>query len=257
MSQKITIHLWSLVFFIATAFIFWGLLSISSYLTQPANCMPAHCFCEYVDMQSLIKQPANTFSSFAFVYIGWVIFFESFYVKDTLMKIFGISSVFIGFGSAFFHATLTFLGQVFDLAGMFLLSSFILFYALYRIFNLTKTNTIILLIVSNVILIGGLFIVPEMRRYIFGILIVLGLLSELFYIKKQHNLIETKWLKYAFLTLLVAFGIWILDLTKVVCDPKSLLQGHLLWHILSAVAVYFLYLYYRQEKDTNQTKFKL
>jgi cytochrome c biogenesis protein CcdA len=108
-----------------------------------------------------------------------------------------------------------------------------------------------------VILDGGLFIVPEMRRYLFGALVVLGLLSELFYIKKQHNPIETKWLKYAFAILLIAFGIWILDLTKVVCEPTSLWQGHTLWHILSAIAIYLLHLYYRHEKDTNQTKSKL
>jgi hypothetical protein len=250
-NKKLTIHLWSLLASVATAFLFWGSLNISSHLTQPANCMPAHCFCEYVDMQSSIKQFSNTFSSFAFVYVGWVIFFSSVYTKDTLMKIFGISSVFIGFGSAFFHATLTFLGQVLDLAGMFLLSSFILLYAIHRIFHLTRTNTIILLIVSNVILDGGLFIVPEMRRYLFGALIVSGLLGELFYIKKQHNPIDTKWLKYAFAILLIAFGIWILDLTKVVCEPTSLWQGHTLWHILSAIATYLLYLYYRQEKNKD------
>ena len=45
-------------------------------------------------------------------------------------------------------------------------------------------------------------------------------------------------------TFALAFGIWLLDILRIVCYPDSLFQGHALWHILDGLAAYFLYLYY-------------
>jgi len=43
-------------------------------------------------------------------------------------------------------------------------------------------------------------------------------------------------------SILTAFAIW--NATKQrLCDPHSLVQGHATWHILCAVAAYFLYRY--------------
>jgi hypothetical protein len=36
-----------------------------------------------------------------------------------------------------------------------------------------------------------------------------------------------------------------LDLNHIVCDPDGLLQGHAVWHILTAASAGLLYLYYR------------
>ena len=45
-------------------------------------------------------------------------------------------------------------------------------------------------------------------------------------------------------TMAAGFVIWILDQTGVACLPGSLLQGHALWHIFGAYAVWLLYRYY-------------
>jgi dihydroceramidase len=47
--------------------------------------------------------------------------------------------------------------------------------------------------------------------------------------------------------LTVAYVIWILDNTRLVCFENSLLQGHAIWHILGAVSVFFLHRYYVSE----------
>ena len=254
MNKNTHIHLWSFSALVVTSILFSILLNdtiISSYTTEMASCMPSYCFCEHINTHSSIKQFSNTISSFAFVYVGWLILFKSILNKNTLMKLFGIVTLSIGVGSAFFHATLSFLGQVLDLAGMFLLSSFILFYALYRIYNLSKVETIVLIVVINIILDVGLFIAPEMRRYLFAILTILGLGHEYFYIQTKDKKIETTWLKYAFITLLISFSIWVLDITKIVCSPKSIVQGHAIWHVLSAMSIYFLYRYYQQKHKSK------
>jgi hypothetical protein len=38
-----------------------------------------------------------------------------------------------------------------------------------------------------------------------------------------------------------AFVLWVLDITKLVCEPSSILQLHALWHVLDAVVVWLLY----------------
>jgi len=57
-------------------------------------------------------------------------------------------------------------------------------------------------------------------------------------------------LGYAFASLasiLTAFAIW--NGTKAwLCEPHSLIQGHAIWHVLGAVAAFFLYRYYASEE---------
>jgi hypothetical protein len=63
-------------------------------------------------------------------------------------------------------------------------------------------------------------------------------------IKPNNNEV---FIQVAALTLIAAFVLWVLDLTKILCAPNSWLQGHALWHVLGALAAGFLYLYYRSE----------
>ena len=62
--------------------------------------------------------------------------------------------------------------------------------------------------------------------------------------------LESHHFRRALTLIVVAFGIWILDITKVLCDPASPIQGHAVWHVLGAAATWFLFLYYRSERTT-------
>jgi hypothetical protein len=50
----------------------------------------------------------------------------------------------------------------------------------------------------------------------------------------------------ALAAMLVAFAVWLLT-NAGWCDPDSLLQGHAAWHLLCAVAAYWLYRLYASE----------
>ena len=50
--------------------------------------------------------------------------------------------------------------------------------------------------------------------------------------------------------MLVAFTIWLLT-NAGMCDPHSLLQGHAAWHLLCAVAAYWLFRLYDSERSVN------
>jgi len=54
---------------------------------QPATCLrttPPKCFCERLDMESLIIQPTNTWTNVSFIIIGLLIFVQT--TRDLLYK---------------------------------------------------------------------------------------------------------------------------------------------------------------------------
>ena len=110
-------------------------------------------------------------------------------------------------------------------------------------------ESIILLIVINFILDLGLVIAPELRHYLVAFMIVVGISSEVIYIKSKHPTIDKKWIKYSIITILSAFAIWVVDISKLLCNPESIFQGHALWHILSTLSIYVLYRYYVSERS--------
>ena len=58
------------------------------------------------------------------------------------------------------------------------------------------------------------------------------------------------WFLAGGITFLLALTIWLLSFTrKPLCAPDSWFQGHAIFHTLSAVAVVFLYKYYRHEGE--------
>jgi len=222
---------------------------------QPATCIKSGCFCEAAHADSPIKQTANTISSLGFVFSGMIVMIKR---RDTsrlpylYSTIIGISSLIIGVGSAFYHASLTFIGQFFDVFGMFLLAAFLLVYACERIWNLRLITTLSLYLIFNLILSWIQIVIPETRRYAFAIVLIIALLFERYYRTKLRPQIEVKWLRYGIIILAVAYIIWIADNTRIVCFEHSLIQGHAIWHILGAVAVLFLHWYYVSEQDSTQ-----
>ena len=223
---------------------------------ESATCLKTGCFCEASHTQSPIRQPANTVSSLGFVFSGTIILFQM-RQKEAARRlpagysaIMGISSIMIGVGSAFYHASLTFIGQFFDVFGMFLLAAFMLVYAWERIWNLRLTTTLGLYLAINLFLSWLQIAIPDTRRYVFAIVLIVALLFEYCFRLKAKPQIEARWLSLGIGLLAGAYLIWILDNTRTMCFEYSLLQGHAVWHILGAVSTWFLYRYYASEVNT-------
>jgi hypothetical protein len=113
---------------------------------------------------------------------------------------------------------------------------------------------------ANVVLAALLYWVPVYRRPIFGLLIVAVLLVELLIRRRHGPRSGGRHMLSAAGTMAVGFGIWILDFTRAVCTPESWVQGHAVWHILGAVAAWYLFLYYsgvsRSERETDNDKLR-
>lgn len=215
---------------------------------RPATCLPADCFCEAV-RDSLMRQPANTWSSLAFVVAAvWIALRlrSSERARAALPPaeagLFMAALALVGFGSAFYHATLTFIGQVVDVAGMYLVATFILLHRLGPRFHLPPIGSVLVFVTVNAALMAGQITTPSMRRVAFGVLLVLALAIEWGSSRRGRP-----WLARGALLMILAFVIWALDRERVICDPESLLQGHAVWHILGALAAGCLFRSYEED----------
>ena len=222
--------------------------------------MPDRCFCELI-RHGPISQPSNTWSSLAFLAVGLWIVARGFADKPGSERaapnplvarpvyswLYGTAVVLIGLGSAFFHASLTFVGQWLDVMGMFLLITFVLLYSLSR-FNIAVGEHFMATYTgSNCFLGAGLVGMPELRRYVFGGLVLAVLALELVLRRRRAFRRRISLLLGAISAFALGFAVWILDIQKVLCAPEGWAQGHAFWHLTGAVATALLYLYLRSE----------
>jgi len=228
-------------------------LSIDWAIWRPATCLPNACFCEAIG-NSTIRQPINTWSNLAFVWVGLFIAVSAtpdrpLRRSDALLLAF--ACVAIGLGSWFYHASLSFVGQWFDVMSMYLLGVFMVLHAAARLRPIGDQAFAVYYLAINVAL-GALLIVwPDARRYVFGVLIVAALILETISHRRKQTTLQAKWLIAALGMYVVAQVIWTLDLNHIVCDPTSVLQGHAVWHVLTALSAGLLYGYY-QSKDQSR-----
>lgn len=163
---------------------------------------------------------------------------------------FALTAIVIGVGSFLLHATLTLWGQFWDVVGMYLFSAFTLTYAFRRWRALGDTPAVLLYLALCAVLIGFLIAIPETRRWLFAVVLIADIAVELTFARPRRPGVEVRWYLYGISLQATAFAIWIADLTRTWCDASSLVQGHAVWHLLNAAAVWCGYRYYRSERST-------
>jgi len=73
-----------------------------------------------------------------------------------------------------------------------------------------------------------------------------GLLAS----KKPVNRRTYKWYFLGMIAYFSAFAIWLTGVPDhELCEPDSIIQAHSIWHLLSALATYFFFLHFRDEKN--------
>ena len=101
----------------------------------------------------------------------------------------------------------------------------------------------------NVVLGVLLVLVPEFRRYGFAGVIAAVVATEGVLRRRGLRDWPLQPLFVAIALQAVAFVIWNLDRTHLVCDPTLPIQGHAVWHALGALAAYALWRYFRKSSS--------
>jgi hypothetical protein len=201
-------------------------------------------FCE-ARIDGVIAEPANTWSSLAYVVVGVWLLGRAWQSRRAPLLLAGATGVLVGVGSVALHATETFLGQFVDEASMFLLSALTVTFALRRLLAWESTRCLAhyvgLASVPTILL--ALF--PRSGIPAFGIEMGAAIGLELLLSRRSDGAICYRFLQCSLAMFGGALGIWTLDITRLACGTWAVHQvnGHAIWHVLSAasLAAYCLY----------------
>lgn len=223
----------------------------------PASCTATRCFCEVPRIGALILQPANSWSSLGFVLAGFLMIVlargpgRRSAMTPVAATAFGITAIIVGLGSVLLHATLTLWGQFFDVVGMYLVGSFLLVSALARWRGIPDRRAIQLYGLLCVALVAVLIVAPEVRRWLFAVVLILAIMLELGFARPRRPGVRLRFYLLGILVNAIAFAIWNLDQHGLACSPSSPIQGHAVWHLLGAVAMWMSFAYFRSERSTG------
>jgi len=225
---------------------------------KPATCLPDNCWCEAARVGKLILEPVNTWSNLGFILLGiyFLINAQKFVLNQNILsssstysRIYGFALLFVGLGSFFYHASQTFIGQWFDVFGMYLVSVFYICYNLLRAKKIKELQFKYYYLGICIFLGLVLVYIPQIRRELFGVTIIIAVIQSVWLAKRSTTTIKTKYLIGSVVSYLTAQTIWLLDKNKIWCDPYGWINGHGIWHILCAFAAILIYLYFQSEEQ--------
>ncbi len=220
-------------------------------------------YCEFNHVDKLFHQPMNTYSNIVYFFYGVLILqfafedykqqgintlsrLQSFPMLSALM---GVCFIYLSIGSAFFHASLTWMGQRVDMNGTYSISFALITIGLYHVFykkNLTEKQKQFLIAALSVFILAfyPLALMVSSSILLPILILVMWILIGINYIqfRKERSLVLAI---LSFVFIVVALKIRSLDVQKVGCDPFSLYQGHALWHLLTGTSSFCSYIFFR------------
>lgn len=216
-------------------------------------------FCEAA-VTGWVRQPANTWSNLAFVVAGLAVAWRAgtpqgrLWPHRLLAPTLAVVIVLLGPASMAMHATQSSVGGRFDLLSMYLLAGFVVAYAWMRVLRrgagFFLTTWLVVILVCEVVENAGwrVAVVTSGANLAFGLALLAGIVGEVLLLRRIEIQRNALWGLASVGTLALAFAIWNTAKTgSALCEPNSLLQGHAAWHILDAVAAWFLYRFYASE----------
>lgn len=133
---------------------------------------------------------------------------------------------------------------------MLILVNVLFFLNLKKIFKLNSFLTYVLFIISILLSVIGIVLLKGYSgNIIFGIFVLVTIITEFYLITNQLH----KYAKYLFTgvgCLVVGFAFWLADVSKLYCFPYNLLNGRTIFHMFTALTIYFLYVYYEANEKS-------
>lgn len=205
-------------------------------------------FCER-RLCSIVVEPANAWSNLAFLVAAVFLFLHDRKEKNGILGAVKVTAVLVGLGSFAFHATGTFWGEVLDVGAMYMIGGLFVTFNLRRLFPAWTDARLLTIYVTQVIAaILAMLWSPHTNIPVFAAQITVAVLLEA--VLRRTG--RTKGVKYKHAFLMaggfaLAFGVWALDITGILCDPDNhVFGGHAFWHVGSAWSLYQFHRFHAQ-----------
>ena len=201
---------------------------------------------------AFVVEPANAWSNVAYLVVALALFALARSSSSPQLRFFAPAAALVGLASGIYHASYTFVLQILDFFGMYVFCYLLITLNLRRpgllsarswrrcFWGLVIGTTLVTVAID-------FFEIPIQGIVLLLLLIVAG--SEL-WLWRRARPATLRYFVLA-LALLSAGAVFsVLDVSRVWCDPHHpYLQGHAIWHVLSALALLAAYLHYRQFEE--------
>ncbi len=197
-----------------------------------------------------VAEPTNTWSNLAFLVAAAVLWWVT--RKDTsrTVRFWAPATFWVGITSLVYHASVTFVTQVFDFWGMYFFFGLVLILNLVRMGSLTKERMFPVLWAVIFGLTALTVVVAKAGLPVQGIiaLMLVGILVTEFIATKRSTTPLTHRYLFGSLALIFVAGVFSAsDASRRWCDPTNhIFQGHAIWHVICAAGISVAFLHYRQ-----------
>lgn len=226
--------------------------------------------CEKVDQSSFFLQFLNFWSNFAYLAAGLLIVWLS---TSGVGRAIGIVLIVLAVGSGWFHGTLTEFGQTFDMVGVYCVLTVMIAFGFIELIPLEQDGMAACLLFAGALILGTIAGILRTRLPLFDsdyfTPLLVGLLvfyMVMVYVRYKTGRDPLLWPVIGFagsglLALILKFTDGDKNLfashggaySKCTYDPAGMIQGHALWHVLSAVMFVCIFEYIRSVQSRSQS----
>lgn len=202
-----------------------------------------------------IVNPADTWSNLAYVAFGIAMWVQARQQPgDATLRLFGPASIIVGACSFAYHASYTYLLQIFDFLAMFLFCFLLVAANARRLGWISARQTWQAVVAGTVLSTAAVPLVSETSIPIQSmvaalILVILGQESWLARAasaeRRSGQRPDYRFFAAGLALLLAAAVASAADVTRTFCNPTNhFVQGHSIWHVLSAASLYAMFRFY-------------
>ncbi len=209
-----------------------------------AHCLPDHCNCEPI-RDSWITQPATFWTSFAY-FLAALLAWRQCRVKTAESRVWFLSLLFVGLASLFTHASMSELAIALDMAGISMALVCVPAHRRIARFTGREEGTFRFILLYGAVLSAALYNRPSVITV--GLCVV-SFLYGFIEIARQNagRLLQPRLLAAVF-WIGAGFALFMADDLRWYCPSCDLLKGHTLWHLCSAVSMFYFSRWYFSER---------
>ena len=185
----------------------------------------------------------------AYVLVGVALWIAARRSSSPHLRSFAPAAVLVGLASGIYHASYTFVLQILDFAGMYLFLYLLITLNLRRLGRLAgngwRARFWQLVLGTTLFTVALDFLEVPIQGIVFVLIIAL-VASEVALWRRGHAAaLHFFGLAMGLISAGAVFSL--VDVTRTWCDPAHpFLQGHAIWHVLSALCLFAAYFHYRQ-----------
>lgn len=196
----------------------------------------------------IVSEPINVLSNLGFLLVGMRILLQA---RSFWSKGYGAFTLLVGILSSLYHMSASFPGQLGDFSAIFLFIGYNLAHSLQTLGHLKPKSIFRFTAVFYLALIAIVVVFYFWQIY-FQMLVglsILALVASEYQVQKRFP-VGKKPLYFAIGLICLGSMASLFDLKRMACSPENhFFQGHALWHVLAAAAIWHMYIYLKQRYE--------